>query len=190
MKIKLKTWAKENDVTYMTAYRLVKADRFPLPVTILDTGTILVDVSSEQPVSQDKSYSLYARVSSHDQKDDLDRQMERLKSFAASRGYSVKEEVKEIGSGLNGRQDRLLKLLKGDTHLLVEHQDRLTRFGFEYISAALAPQGRNVVVMNETDSKLDLVQDFIDVVTSMCARIYGTRSAMNRAKRAIEAANK
>ena len=71
----------------------------------------------------------------------------------------------------------------------MEYADRLARFGVPYIEAALESAGRKLHVMNKTESKADLVQDFIDVVTSMCARIYGKRSAKNKAKRALEAVN-
>jgi putative resolvase len=70
----------------------------------------------------------------------------------------------------------------------VEHRDRLARFGVEYIEAALQAQGRSLIVAEAGEQKLDLVQDFIDVVTSMCARIYGRRAASNRAKKALAAA--
>jgi predicted site-specific integrase-resolvase len=64
----------------------------------------------------------------------------------------------------------------------------LARFGVEYIEAALKAQGREIVIVEAGEQKLDIVQDFIDVVTSMCARIYGKRASKNRAKRALEAA--
>ena len=71
--------------------------------------------------------------------------------------------------------------------VLVEHRDRLARFGFEFIEAALQAQGRRIIVADETEEIGDLWQDFVDVVTSMCARIYGRRSARNRAQRALRA---
>ena len=74
--------------------------------------------------------------------------------------------------------------------IIVEHRDRLARFGSEYIEAALAASGRSLVVVDQTERKDDLVQDMIDVLTSFCARLYGRRSARNRAKRALEAAAK
>jgi predicted site-specific integrase-resolvase len=91
---------------------------------------------------------------------------------------------------LNGKRPKLLKLLADPTvkKIVVEHRDRLARFGVEYIEAALQAQGRSLVVAEAGEQKLDLVQDFIDVVTSMCARIYGRRAASNRAKRALAAA--
>lgn len=104
--------------------------------------------------------------------------------------YDPMKRVEELGSGLNGKRPKLLKLLADQTvtRIVVEHRDRLARFGVEYIEAALQAQGRSLVVAEAGEQKLDLVQDFIDVVTSMCARIYGRRAASNRAKRALAAA--
>jgi len=135
---------------------------------------------------------LYGRVSSHDQKSDLVRQIDRLRSFASGLGLRNVETVEELGSGLNGKRPKLLKILSDPTvtRIVVEHRDRLARFGVEYIEAALRAQGRSLVVAEAGEQKLDLVQDFIDVVTSMCARIYGKRASKNRAKRALEAAEK
>ncbi len=95
-----------------------------------------------------------------------------------------------MGSGLNGRRKKLLKLLKDPSvgEILVEHRDRLARFGFEYIEAAMMSQGRSIMVADETEEMDDIWQDFIDVVTSMCARIHGRRGARNRAKKAAKAA--
>ena len=185
-RIKLSRWARDNDMSYLSAWRMAQAGKFPLPLLRLDTGTILVEMP-EIPRKVD-GYVLYARVSSHDQKDDLSRQMERLRSFAASHGLQVADEVMEIGSGLNGARKKLLSILRGKFNLVVEHKDRLSRFGFEYIEASLLPQDRQVLVLNATEKKMDLVQDFVDVCTSMCARIYGNRSAKNRAKRMMDAA--
>lgn len=95
--------------------------------------------------------------------------------------------IEEMGSGLNGRRKKLIKLLKDPLAgtILVEHRDRLARFGFEYIEAALMSQGRSIIIADETEELEDIWADFIDVVTSMCARIYGRRGARNRARKAI-----
>jgi predicted site-specific integrase-resolvase len=61
------------------------------------------------------------------------------------------------------------------------------RFGVEYVESSLSAQGRRVVVMDQTEMKDDLVQDMIEVLTSFCARLYGRRSARNKAKKALEA---
>ena len=144
----------------------------------------------EEPVSARERTVLYARVSSSDQKDDCIRQADRLRTLAAGRGWTNVEVVTEIGSGLNGHRKHLIRLLADPAvrRIVVEHRDRLARFGVEYIEAALKAQGREVVFAEEGEQKLDIVQDFIDVVTSMCARIYGQRAAKNRAKRALAAA--
>jgi len=185
--MKLSTWAKKNGLTYKAAWRLFKTGQLPVPATQLKTGTILVyEPSDSLPVRA----ALYARVSSHDQKNDAERQMERLRTFAAAKGLPVAYEVIEIGSGLNGHRKKLLKLLADPaiTVIVVEHRDRLARFGVELIVAAMEASKRHVVVMNETEYVDDIVQDMTDVMTSFCARLYGKRGAVNRAKRALKAA--
>lgn len=115
--------------------------------------------------------------------------MSRLKDYAAARGLRVKAVTEEIGSGLNGRRKKLLKLLSDPSAgaILVEHRDRLARFGVQYIEAALVSQGRSIIVADETEEMSDIWADFIDLVTSMCARIHGRRGARNRAKKALGA---
>jgi putative resolvase len=185
--MKLSAWAKKNGLTYKAAWRLFKTGQLPLPATQLKTGTILVH---ESPSALPARVALYARVSSHDQKADAERQMERLRSFAAAQGLPVAKEIIEIGSGLNGHRKQMLKLLADATItvIVVEHRDRLARFGVELVTAALEAGGRRLVVMNETESKDDLVQDMTAVLTSLCARLYGQRGAANRARRALQAA--
>ncbi len=70
---------------------------------------------------------------------------------------------------------------------MVEHRDRLARFGFEMVEAALAAAGKRVVVVEEGEVTDDLVRDLLEILTSACGRLYGRRSARNRAKRALEA---
>jgi putative resolvase len=102
----------------------------------------------------------------------------------------VVRSVSEIGSGLNGRRTKVMKLLADPAvkTIVVEHRDRLARFGSEYIEAALSAAGRKLVVVDETEMKDDLVQDMVDVLTSFCARLYGRRAAKNRAAKAMAAA--
>ncbi len=96
--------------------------------------------------------------------------------------------VTEIGSVLNGHRPKLIKLLNDPKIwiILVEHRDRLMRFGAEYVESALAAQGRKLIVADGSELKDDLVQDMIEVLTSFCARLYGRRSAKNKAKKALE----
>ena len=134
---------------------------------------------------------LYARVSSSDQAADLVRQADRLQRFAKKQGWAVDEMVMETAPGLNGKRRKLLRVLGsgGPVRLVVEHRDRLARFGFEMVEAALAGGGGEVVVVEDGDDvDDDLVRDATEVLTSMCARLYGHSSAPRRAERALAAA--
>jgi predicted site-specific integrase-resolvase len=186
--LKLADWARKNGIDYKTAYRLFRSGKFPRPVEQLPTGTILVH---EIPTTTNDAV-LYARVSSGDQKHDLDRQLQRLRDFASSRGIKVVDEISEIGSGLNGHRKKLMKILENPSIsiIIVEHRDRLARFGAEYITASLKSCNRKIIVVNDAECKDDLVQDMIDVLTSFCARLYGRRSAKNKAQKAMEAIQK
>jgi len=186
--MKLSDWARKQGIDYKTAYRLYRSGKFPRPTEQLPTGTILVH---EIPTMTNNA-ALYGRVSSADQKSDLERQMQRLRDYAAARGLKVVLEVREIGSGLNGHRKKLLKLLADPSIsiIVVEHRDRLARFGAEFISAALAAADRQLQVINQTECNDDLVQDMVDVLTSFCARLYGKRAAKNRAERAMEVIRK
>jgi predicted site-specific integrase-resolvase len=163
-----------------------KLGKLPVPAEQLPTGTVIV----HSPASVlEGGAALYARVSSADQKADLDRQVARLATFAAGRGLRVIDVIREVGSGLNGHRRGLMRLLhnSGIQTVVVEHRDRLMRFGFEYVEAALAAQGRTVLVIDPGEVQDDLVRDMTEVLTSMCARLYGKRAAANKAKRALEA---
>ncbi len=132
---------------------------------------------------------VYARVSSADQKDDLDRQVGRVVEWVTEQGFRPDEVVKEIGSGLNGNRRRLRQLVADHTvSMVVEHRGRLCRFGFEYVEAALAGRGARILVMEDNELEDDLVRDVTEVMTSLCARLYGRRSARRRAERALAAA--
>ena len=99
--------------------------------------------------------------------------------------------ITEVGSGFNEHRPQLMRVLADPSIAIVavEHRDRLMRFGAEYVESALAAQGRRLVVVDPGETKDDLVQDMIDVLTSMCARLYGRRSARNRAEKALKAAS-
>jgi predicted site-specific integrase-resolvase len=182
--MKLSEWAKKQGVSYRTAWRWFKTGILPIPAKQLSNGTILLSEVEEQPLI----VAIYARVSSSDQKKDLDRQVARLVTFANEKGLSISRTVTEIGSGLNGHRPKLMKLLadKSIGVILVEHRDRLMRFGAEYVESALASEGRRLLVADPGELKDDLVQDMIEVLTSFCARLYGRRSAKNKAKKALE----
>ena len=110
--------------------------------------------------------------------------------WATQQGVRPDEVVKEIGSGLNGNRRRLRRLVADHRvgTIVVEHRERLSRFGFEYVAAALAGRGARILVMDEGELEDDLVREVTEVMTSLCARLYGRRSARRRAERALAAA--
>ena len=183
--MKLSTWARQQGFTYKTAWRMWRDGKLPVPAEQLATGTVIV----HPPVESSKGAALYARVSSADQKSDLDRQMARLTEYAVHHKIQIIDAVKEVGSGLNGRRKGLTRLLRDPKIgcVVVEHRDRLARFGFEYIEASLSAKGRKIVVVNSAEIEDDVVRDLHEVIVSMCARLYGKRAAANRAKKALEA---
>jgi predicted site-specific integrase-resolvase len=97
--------------------------------------------------------------------------------------------VTEIGSALNGKRRKFLALLRDQSVsvIVVEHRDRFARFGAEYVEAALSAQGRRLLVVDPAEIDDDLVRDVTEILTSLCARLYGQRAAANRARRAVEA---
>jgi putative resolvase len=184
--MKLSVWAKQQGITYKTAWRMWNDGRLPVPAHQLPTGTVILDVPEQASIG----VALYARVSSADQKADLDRQLARLSEYAAKQRLVVVDAVKEVGSGLNGHRRNMIRLLRNPqvNAIVVEHRDRLMRFGIEYVEAALAAQGRRLIVVDQSEVTDDIVGDIHEVLVSMCARLYGKRAAKNRAARALAAA--
>src|SRR6201997_602096 len=119
------------------------------------------------------------------QKKDLEAQLGRLVVYAHNHRLTIVQAVSEVGSGLNGRRPKLIKLLANPKiqTIAVEHRERLMRFGAEYVEAALTAQERKLLVMESSEVNDDLVQDTIAVLTSFCARLYGRRSARHKAKK-------
>jgi putative resolvase len=185
--MKLSAWAKANGLTYKTAWRMWRAGKLPILAEQLPTGTVIVHPPHTPRV---EAVALYARVSSADQKTDLERQLGRLVEYASRQHLTVVRSISEVGSGLNGHRTKIVRLLADPaiSTVLVEHRDRLAHFGSEYIEAAMAACGRKLVVVDETEMKDDLVQDMIGVLTSFCARLYGKRAARNRAAKALAVA--
>lgn len=186
--MKLSTWAKRQGLSYKTAWRMWKAGTLPAPAEQLATGTVIVHVP-DVDIESGIGVALYARVSSADQKNDLDRQLARLAEFAAAQKLQVIDAVREIGSGLNGHHKGMMRLLCNPSvkAIVVEHRDRLMRFGFEYVESALKAQNRKVIVIEQNEMTDDIVRDLHEVIVSMCARLYGKRSAKNRAQKALDA---
>lgn len=173
-----------------TAYRWFREGTLPVPARRVGK-LILVDVEGAAAPEARRTV-VYARVLSHDQRADLGRQVARLTEWATSSGLTVSEVVCEVGSGMSGKRRKLARVLADPTAatIVVEHRDRLARFGVEHLEAALSAQGRRVVVVDDGEMDDDLVRDMTEVLTSFCARLYGRRGARNRAIKALGCAKR
>lgn len=182
----LTDYAKKLGITYRTAWNHFKADKIEGAYK-LKTGTIIVP--DEVVITDQLATVIYSRVSSSQNKANMETQAVRLSHWATLNGYTVKEVIKEVGSGLNDNRKKLLRILndKSVGFIIVEHKDRLTRFGFNYIKALLNNRGGDIIVVNAVDNdKEDLLQDFISVITSFCARIYGQRRSKRKTEKLLE----
>jgi putative resolvase len=181
--MKLSEYAKQQGISYRTAFRWWQAGQ--IPGYQAPTGTIIVQEPAAQ-AARAQRVAIYARVSSHEHQANLDRQAERLLSYCAAKGYQVSKVVKEIASGVNDSRPKLLGLLEDQamTLIVVEHKDRLTRFGFRYLETLLRGQGRALEVVNDAGNETeDLMADLTAILFSLTERLYGQR----RAKRKTEA---
>ena len=187
-RISLTAWGRLYGFDKATTSRMHGAGKLPpeLQIEQLPNGRYYVVV----PPDNGGRCVVYARVSSGDQKQDLDRQVGRVVEWATQQDCRPDEIVKEVGSGLNGNRRSLRRVIADPTvnTIVVEHRERLCRFGFEYVEAALAGRGARILVMDEHELEDDLVRDVTEVMTSLCARLYGRRSAKRRAERALAAA--
>jgi len=188
--VNLSEWADRVGVNKHTAYRWYREGTLPVPARRVGR-LILVDLEGAASGVRSRCV-VYARVSSHDQRADLDRQVARLTGWATENGYGVDEVVTEVGSGMSAKRPKLARVLADPTvsTVVVEHRDRLARFGVEHLEAALAAQGRRVLVVDPGEVEDDLVRDMTEVLTSFCARLYGRRGARNRALKALGCAKR
>ena len=187
----LTQWARLQGIHPQTAYRWFREGTLPVSAIRINSRSVLVSPDAAVAPTP-TAFGLYARVSSHDQKSDLDRQVARLSSWAAQAGGRVVRVEAEIGSGMNGSRSKVRRLLAdpGVTTVVVEHRDRLGRMNTELVEAALAAHGRRLVVIDDGEVDDDLVRDMVEVLTSFCARLYGRRSARNRALKAVGCAQR
>ena len=185
----LTEWARRQGIHPQTAYNWFHAGTLPVPAVRVNQRTILVSPEAAMSTPTE-ALGLYARVSSHFQRADLDRQVARLSEWAAKSGQPVVRVEAEVGSGMNGSRTKLRRLLSDPrvSVVVVEHRDRLARMNAELVEAALSAHGRRLVVIDDGEVDDDLVRDMTEVLTSFCARLYGRRSARNRAEKALRCA--
>jgi predicted site-specific integrase-resolvase len=175
--IKLSQWAENHGFSYRGAYDLYKRGGIPNAYS-LPTGTIMIPVENTIPSIKEDYTIIYARVSTPAQKLDLDRQVAYVSEFCAANGWVVNKVYKEVASGLNDNRSQLNKIFENSsiTRVVVSEKDRLTRFGFNYLKKLFELNKVELVVINTaTNNEHDLMQDFVSVITSMAARVYGLR---------------
>ena len=193
--MKLPEYAKRIGVTRFTAHKWFHEGKIP-GAHQLPSGLIYVPDSifdDEKPKAKGLTV-VYARVSSSEQrKTNLETQAERLTQFAIANGWVVDKVIKEVGSGLNDERKKLTDLLRSDVkidRIIVEHKDRLTRFGFNYLQILADKLGFEIVVVNPTMiDHDDLMQDFASIITSFCARLYSRRRAKRQTEKLIQSLN-
>ena len=192
--MKVSQYARETGLHYRTVLNMFH--RGDISGRQTSTGTIILDpppsgTSTSSPSSGTlvRRAFCYSRVSNAENRHNLDSQARRLEDFCAASGLTVKRSVKEVGSGLNDTRPKLLALLDDRDSfdvLVVEHRDRLARFGVRYIEAHLRATRRELLVINEArDERADLMEDFVAVITSFCARLYGQRRSKRKTERIV-----
>ncbi len=185
--MKLRTFAQWAGVRYETAWRWFKTGK--IEGHQLDSGTIVITEELSQHPEREAIIVVYARVSANENRPNLDSQAERLCAYCAAKGMKVHKVVKEVGSGVNDGRKKLLALLADPTvtMIVVEHKDRLTRFGFRYIETLLAVQGRSIEVVNVTANPIeDIIADFVSILYSFTAKLYGQRRAKRKTEKIVQ----
>lgn len=168
------------------------AERTPKGHRRYDVNKLHPNFYHNQPITNRKTIA-YARVSSNDQKDDLDRQIQVLELYCASQGWQF-EIINDLGSGMNYHKKGLKQLLDGILNdeigrLVLTHKDRLLRFGAELIFALCERKNVEIVIINQGENlsfEEELAQDVLEIITVFSARLYGSRSKKN--KKVLEAA--
>lgn len=183
IKLKVSQYAKQQGCSTRTVWRRIKAGELMTEKTETGRVFILLDPCKGLKVA------VYARVSSSENRDNLIRQKDRLVSYCNAKGYKVEKIVTEIGSGLNDKRLKLESLLLDPNInlIVVEHKDRLARFGFNYLEKLLNNQGKRIEVINCQDNdERELMEDFVSIITSFTARLYGKRRSKRKTERIIQ----
>jgi putative resolvase len=185
--MKLSEYAKQQGVRYETAWRWFRDGK--IKGHRVGAHTILVDGGETKSASSTQKVAIYARVSSAENKSNLDSQAERLVAYCTAKGYQVSKVVKEIGSGVNDARPKFLALLEDSSIsvIVVEHKDRASRFGVRYIDSLLRVQGRTLEVVNLADNATeDLLADLTSIIYSFCSRLYGQRRAKRKTEKIVQ----
>lgn len=183
MKYKISQYARKNNVTIRTVWNWIYKGKIKTERTS-SNGWLII----EENENKYEKFAIYARVSSSENRNNLVGQTQRLLDYCSAKGYKVEYIVTEVGSGLNDTRPKLEKLLldKSITTIVVEHKDRLARFGLNYIEKLLSLDNRKIEYMHPVfDEKDDLMGDFVSIITSFCARLYSKRRSRQNVKKIL-----
>jgi putative resolvase len=185
--MKISKYAKLKDVTTRTVWRWIKEGKLKTEKSSTNRTSIILEQEKELNVA------IYCRVSSSENKDNLERQKNRLIDYCNAKGYKVSKIICEIGSGLNDERPKLESILLDPiiNLIVIEHKDRLARFGLNYIIKLLQLNNRNVEIINvQENNEKDLMEDFVSIITSFCSRLYGRRRNKRKTEQLIQELSK
>ena len=190
--IKISKLAKDLNVTRTTIYNWKRSGKIDFIKTDTNRNYVSKETYNDLLGIKDKKEEkvvIYCRVPSTENKSNLNTQRDRLISYCNAKGYQVSDVIIEVGSGINDFRPKLIKLFeKNDyTKIVVEHKDRLTSVGFNYIETFSKLLNKEIEVVNKTiTDEEDLIQDFVSIITSFCSRIYGKRRNKRNTEKLIK----
>lgn len=159
-----------------------------IPARISEKGTRyyseeqLRDLKNSRTPQREEKVVAYCRVSTKSQKDDLEKQVENVKSYMYAKGYSF-EVITDIGSGINYKNKGLRELISlidsnQVTKVVILHKDRLVGFGFELIQLLCELHNVDIEIIDKSErsNEEELTDDLIEIITVFANKLYGSRS--------------
>lgn len=190
--IKISKLAKDLNITRTTLYNWKREGKIDFIKSNTGRNYVSIDTYNKLMGIVEKKTEkvvIYCRVSSTENKSNLDTQKNRLISYCNAKGYQVSEVIVEIGSGINDFRPKLIKLLeKNDyTKIVVEHKDRLTRVGFNYLDTLCKVLGKEIEVVNNviTDEE-ESIDDFVSLITLFFPKSYGKKITKRNVEKLIK----
>lgn len=192
----LKEYAELIGVDWTTAKRYYQQGLIPGAFQTVPRGTIYVpddilERNTNKDTNDDKKTGktiIYARVSSRERsKTDLPAQAERIKQYCLANGWSIDEIIMETASGVNDARPKLMRILTSKEpikRIVIEHKDRLTRTGYNYIKTICDMRNTEIIIMNKAeDDTSDIINDMTSILYSFMAKIYSIRRTKNKMKK-------
>jgi putative resolvase len=190
--IKISKLAKDLNITRTTLYNWKREGKIDFIKSNTGRNYVSIDTYNRLMGIVEKKTEkvvIYCRVSSTENKSNLDTQKNRLISYCNAKGYQVSEVIIEIGSGINDFRPKLIKLLeKNDyTKIVVEHKDRLTRVGFNYLDTLCKVLGKEIEVVNNVITDEDeSIDDFISLISLFFPKSYGKKITKRNVEKLIK----